>query len=90
MLKFCLYSILFDFLRKINLQLILNNGIPGGSNSKESACNAGDLDQSLGQEMSTHSNILAWEIPWTEKLGGYSPWGRKESDMTKQLTDRHA
>ena len=27
MLKFCLYSILFDFLRKRNLQLILNNGV---------------------------------------------------------------
>ena len=20
--------------------------------------------------MATHSNILAWEIPWTEELGG--------------------
>ena len=26
----------------------------------------------------THSTILAWRIPWL-----YSPWGRKESDMTK-------
>ena len=32
--------------------------------------------QSLGQEdllekeMATHSNILAWEIPWTEEPGG--------------------
>ena len=23
----------------------------------------------LEKEMATHSNILAWEIPWTEKLG---------------------
>ena len=90
MLEFCLYSILLEFHRKRNLQLILNNSVPGGSNSKESACNAGDSDQPLGQEMSTHSSILAWEIPWTEKPGGYSTWGRKESDMTKQLTDRHA
>ena len=30
--------------------------------------------------MATHSNILAWESSWTEELGGYSPWGRKESD----------
>ena len=33
-------------------------------------------DQSLGQEgpleegMATHSSILAWRIPWTEKPGG--------------------
>ena len=32
--------------------------------------------QSLGwedplvKEMATHSGILAWEIPWTEELGG--------------------
>ena len=38
--------------------------------------------QSLGQEdpleeTATHCSILAWEIPWTESLAGYSPWGRK-------------
>ena len=24
----------------------------------------------LAQEMATHSSILAWEIQWTEELGG--------------------
>ena len=24
--------------------------------------------------MATHSNILAWRIPWTEEPEGYSPW----------------
>ena len=37
----------------------------------------------LKEEMSTHSSILAWEIPWTEEPGGYSPWGRKESGITQ-------
>ena len=37
--------------------------------------------------MATHSLHLAWRIPWTEEPGGlYSPWGRKESYMTEQLT----
>lgn len=27
--------------------------------------------------MATHSSILAWEIPWTEDLAGYSPWSFK-------------
>ena len=37
--------------------------------------------QSLGQkdllekEMATHSRILAWEIPWTEKPGGLQSTG---------------
>ena len=35
--------------------------------------------QSLGPEdpldegMATHSNILAWKIPWTQKPGGLQP-----------------
>ena len=33
--------------------------------------------------MATHSSILAWRIPWTENLAGYSPKGHKESDMTE-------
>ena len=37
----------------------------------------------LEEEMATHSSILAWRIPWTRSLVGYSPWGRKESDMTE-------
>ena len=24
----------------------------------------------LGKEMATHSSVLAWRIPWTEKPGG--------------------
>ena len=39
----------------------------------------------LEKEMATHSSILAWRIPWTEEPGGYSPWGRKESDTTERL-----
>jgi len=27
----------------------------------------------LEQGMATHSNILAWRIPWTEESGCYSP-----------------
>ena len=27
-------------------------------------------EDTLGKEMATHSNIIAWKIPWTEELGG--------------------
>ena len=60
--------------------------------STESTCNAGDtgdVGSILGQEdplekgMATHSNILAWRIPWTERsLVGYSPWGHKETPLS--------
>ena len=36
----------------------------------------------LGEEMATHSSVLAREIPWTDgqrSLPGYSPWGCKGS-----------
>ena len=41
--------------------------------------------------MATHSSILAWEIPWTEEPGGYSPWGQERVEhnlVTKQQQQR--
>ena len=35
----------------------------------------------------TYSNSFAWRIPRTEEPGRlHSPWGRRELDMTEQLT----
>ena len=36
----------------------------------------------LETEMATRSSILAWEIPRTRSLVGYSPWGHKETATT--------
>ena len=36
----------------------------------------------LEEEITTHSSILAWEIP-QRNLAGYSSWGHKESDITE-------
>ena len=50
-------------------------GFPGGSDSKESTCNVGDLGlipglgRSPGGGQATHSSILAWRISWTEEPG---------------------
>ena len=33
----------------------------------------------LEREMATHSNILAWEIPWTEEPGGLQSMGSLKS-----------
>ena len=33
----------------------------------------------LGEEMATHSSILAWEIPWTEEPGGLQSMGLQKS-----------
>ena len=37
----------------------------------------------LEKGKATHSRILAWEIPWTEKPGGLKSMGHKESDTTQ-------
>ena len=35
----------------------------------------------LEEGTATHSSILAWRIPWTEKPGGLQSTGAKESNM---------
>ena len=55
----------------------------------ESACNMRDpglipgLEDLLEKEIEAHSSILAWKIHGWRSLAGYSPWGHKESDITK-------
>ena len=39
----------------------------------------------LEKRMATHSSILAWRIPWTEELVGFSPQGCKESDTADHI-----
>ena len=49
-------------------------GFHRGSDSKESACNAGDWIRLLGwedlleKEIATHSSVLTWRIPWTKEI----------------------
>ena len=38
-------------------------------------------EDALEEGMATHSSILAWRIPWTEKPGGLQSMGSQESDM---------
>ena len=63
-------------------------GFPGGSVVKNAPANAGDLglipgsEDTLEKEMETHSNILAWENPGTEKPCATGPGVAKESDTT--------
>ena len=58
---------------------------PSWLSAKESTSFARDAGRSLCQEeplekeMATHSNILAWEIPWTEEPGGLQSMGSQKS-----------
>ena len=61
----------------------VQQGFPGGSKSKESACTAGDpgsisgLGRSTGEEKGYPSSILTWRIPWTEEPSGLQFMGSK-------------
>ena len=56
-------------------------GFLGGSDSKESAWNAGGLgvipcgEDPLEKGMTTHASILTWRIPWAEEVGGLQSMG---------------
>ena len=76
----------FERILKVQLRV---KGFSDGSVGKVSACNAGDRgdsgsesERSPGEETTTHSNILAWKIPWTEEPG--CPKGHKELNTTEQ------
>ena len=44
----------------------------------------------LEKEMTTHSSILVWKIPWTEEPGGLQAMGvTKELDTTWQLNNNN-
>ena len=55
-------------------------GFRDSSAGKESACNAGDLGSIPGLERSPG------EGKGLENSMDYSPWGRKESEMTERLS----
>ena len=63
-------------------------GFPGGSDGRESTCNAGDAgrEDPLEKEWLPTPVFLAGEIHGQGSLAGYSPWVCKESDMTERLT----
>ena len=60
---------------RVGHDLATNQDFPSGSDSKESACNVGDLGSILGlrrsleEGMAAHSSVLACRIPWTEEPG---------------------
>ena len=70
---------------------------PVGSVVKNLPAKAGDVDwipgsgRSPGEEMATHTSILAWEIPWTEEpgrlqfMGSQKRWTRLSSWTTNGI-----
>ena len=65
-------------------------GFPGGSDGKESACNAGHLGLIPGsgrfpwrREWQPTPVFLPGEFHGQRSLAGYSPWGHRKADTTE-------
>ena len=78
---------------KLSQDLLSDLGFPGGSDNKESVCNAGDsgFDLWVGKipwrrKWQSTPVFLPGEFHGQSSLAGYSPWDRKQADMTEQLT----
>ena len=67
-------------------------GFPGSTSGKEPACQCrrhkrcGFKPSSGRSPGGAHGNPLQYSCHGQRSLAGYSPWGRKESDTTEQLT----
>ena len=88
-----LYFMVYMYIHKINMYMQIYMGFSGGSDGKESICNAGDLGSipGLGRfPEGGHGNALQYS--WLKNphgqrsLAGYSPWTSKESDTTERLS----
>ena len=71
----------------------------GGSVVKDPPANSGDAgdvhlipgqESSPGEEIATHSSILAWKIPWKEEPWCATVHEVAESDMTEHAGMQHA
>ena len=67
-------------------------GLPKWLSSEESTCQSRRCKfdppfEGEEEEMATHSSILAWKIPWTEKLGGLQSKGSQRVRWDRGLTE---
>ena len=66
-------------------------GFPNGSVVKNPPASAGDVGSipGLEKEMTTHSSIFPWEIPWTEELGELQSMGFQKSQTQLRLNSNN-
>ena len=65
-----------------NKKISIRQSFPRWLSGKESTCqcsDSGDVgwENPLEEEKATHTNILAWKIPWTEEPGTLQSMGSK-------------
>ena len=78
---FCTYIIIISLYHKRGLQAsLIAQLIKNLPAMQETQIRFLGREDSLEKEMTIHSSILAWKIPWTEEPGGLQSTGSQESD----------
>ena len=54
---------------------------PGNAEASGDSGSISGSGRPLEEEMATHSNIVAWRIPWTEEPGGPWPMGWQRAEQ---------
>ena len=57
--------------------------LPPNQETQETQVQSLGWEDPLEQKIVTNYSILAWKFHGQRSLRGYSPWGRKESEMTE-------
>ena len=79
----------FSFTLLLEMKMAMSMGFPHSSLGKESACNVGDLGwiPGLGRSPAEEKDYPLWYSGLENSMALlYSPWDRKESGMTEQLS----
>ena len=61
----------------------MRKNLPASARDAEIWVGSLGQEDSLEEEMATHSSVLTWEILGQRSLVAYSSWGLKELDMTE-------
>ena len=82
------HGVFYWGLKCYSLYVFSQVGFPCGSPGKESACNVGDLGSTPGfGKIPWRRERLPIPVFWPREFHGlYSPWDRKESDITEWLS----
>ena len=63
------------YLRALDQASLVAQAVKNAPAMWETQVQSQGLADPLEKEMTTHSSILAWEIPWTEEPGGLQSMG---------------
>ena len=58
-------------------QLFASDGLSIRASASETQLQFLGREDSLEEDVATHSSMLAWKIPWTEEPGGFQSMGSK-------------